>query len=118
LDRLGDRWSSQVVAALLDRPHRFGELRRELQPVTHKVLTQVLRSLERDGLVDRVVADDTLRTVTYSLTVLGEQLAGPLAVLRDWAQHHSLEVADAQRRFDSADAPASVTALRRRDHER
>lgn len=117
LDRLGDRWTSEVIPALLERPHGFGELRRRLG-VSHKVLTDILRALQRDGFVDRAVGTDNLRTVTYSLTPSGEDLVGPLAVMRDWTQQHSAGLVAAQQRYDQGDVPSSVTVLRQRDHER
>lgn len=117
LDRLSDRWTSEVIPALLERPHGFGDLRRRLG-VSHKVLTETLRALQRDGFIDRAVGTDNLRTVTYSLTSSGEDLIGPLVVMRDWAQQHSAGLAAAQQRYDQGDAPASVTVLRQRDHER
>ena len=53
LDRIADRWTALIVGLLAERTHRFGELRRSIEGISHKVLVQTLRSLERDGLVHR-----------------------------------------------------------------
>jgi DNA-binding HxlR family transcriptional regulator len=75
LHRIGDRWTALVVGVLAERPHRFGELRRRIGGVAQKMLTQTLRSLERDGLVSRKAFATVLVTVEYSPTPLGETLA-------------------------------------------
>ena len=92
LDRIADKWTSLIVGLLADRPRRFGELRRGVEGISQKMLTQTLRSLERDGLVLRTVCPTTPVTVEYSLTTLGRTLIGPLAAIRDWAEHHVEEV--------------------------
>ena len=55
LDRIGDRWTVLVVGVLSDGPHRFSELGRRVVGISQKMLTQTLRSLERDGLITRTV---------------------------------------------------------------
>lgn len=57
LDWIADKWTALVVGLLAERPHRFGELRRAIEGISQKVLTQSLRSLERDGIVSRKVFD-------------------------------------------------------------
>lgn len=86
LDRIADKWTALIVGLLAERPHRFGELRRGLDGVSQKMLTQTLRSLERDGLVHRRAEPTVPVTVEYSLTPLGETLIGPLGAVRDWAE--------------------------------
>ncbi len=88
LDRIADKWTALIVGLLADRPHRFGELRRGIEGISHKVLTQVLRSLERDGLVARRILEGVPAKVEYSLTATGETLIEPLAVIRRWAETH------------------------------
>jgi DNA-binding HxlR family transcriptional regulator len=85
LDRIADKWTALIVGLLAERTHRFGELRRSIEGISHKVLVQTLRSLERDGLVHR---RPLAPTVEYSLTPLGTSLVGPLASIRDWAEEH------------------------------
>ena len=53
LDRIADKWTALIVGLLAERTHRFGELRRSIEGISHKVLVQTLRSLQRDGLVHR-----------------------------------------------------------------
>lgn len=98
LHRLGDRWSVAVVLVLLDGPRGFNRLMAALPGVSHKVLTSTLRSLQRDGLVDRTVQVDGLLRVTYSLTALGESLREPLASLQAWSGAHHAEVTAARER--------------------
>ncbi|MFT4038345.1 MAG: helix-turn-helix domain-containing protein [Thermomicrobiales bacterium] len=98
LDRIGDRWTTLIVVQLAERPHRFGELRRAIDGISQKMLTQTLRGLERDGLVARRVLPTTPIAVEYALTPLGETLIAPLAAIHHWAETHvpSMEAARAQ----------------------
>jgi DNA-binding HxlR family transcriptional regulator len=96
LDRIADKWTALIIGLLDERPHRFGELRRSIQGISHKVLTSTLRSLETDGLINRRVMPTSPVTVEYSLTPLGKTLSGPLAAIRDWAEQHIDAVLDAR----------------------
>lgn len=106
-----DRWTPLVVAALEEGPMRFTDIRRRVGGVTPKVLTQTLRSMERDGLLTRVQTPGVPPRVDYGLTVLGESLREPVAMLRHWAQQHaeqvltSREVYDAEQRASGARVP-------------
>jgi DNA-binding HxlR family transcriptional regulator len=104
LHRIGDRWTALVVGVLAERPHRFGELRRRIDGVSQKMLTQTLRSLERDGLVSRRVEATVPVTVEYSLTPLGETLVPVLAAVRDWAEQHVPEVLAVRDEREDAEA--------------
>jgi DNA-binding HxlR family transcriptional regulator len=88
LDRIADKWTALIVGRLGQRAHRFGELRRGVEGISHKVLSQTLQSLERDGLVHRTVLPTKPPSVEYSLTRLGATLVQPLAAIRDWAERH------------------------------
>lgn len=88
LDRIADKWTALIVGRLAERPHRFSELLRAVEGVSQKMLTQTLRSLERDGLVRRVVKATVPVTVEYSLTATGRTLIAPLEAIRAWAEHH------------------------------
>jgi len=68
LDRIGDRWTVLIVGALWDGSARFSELRRRIEGVSQKMLTQTLRGLERDGLVRRTVYPEVPVRVEYTLT--------------------------------------------------
>lgn len=101
LNRIGDRWTPLVVGALAERPYRFGELRRRVDGVSQKMLTQTLRSLERDGLVSRTAFATVPVTVEYALTPLGETLIPVLAAVRDWAEEHVEEVLAARKQAET-----------------
>jgi DNA-binding HxlR family transcriptional regulator len=87
LSRVTSRWAVLVIGALEDGPERFGALRRRLEGISQKVLTDKLRDLEAAGLVSRRVVERPL-AVHYELTPLGRGLIEPLSVLRVWAQDH------------------------------
>ena len=97
-----DRWTPLVVVVLSDGPRRFSELRREVGSVTPKVLTETLRSMERDGLVVRSQTPGVPPRVDYELTELGRSLTGPLTALRDWVQDHAGQVLVHRERHDAA----------------
>ncbi|WP_307856504.1 helix-turn-helix domain-containing protein [Catenulispora pinistramenti] len=88
LDRIGDRWSVLVLTALSDGSVRFSELRRRIEGVSQKMLTQTLRGLERDGIVRRIVHPGVPVRVEYTLTDAGRLLREPLEALQDWAVTH------------------------------
>jgi DNA-binding HxlR family transcriptional regulator len=97
LDRVADKWTALVIGLLAERPHRFGELRRRIDGISQKMLTQTLRSLQNDGLVDREAYATVPVTVTYSLTPLGLTLIQPLASIREWAESHIEEMLAARK---------------------
>lgn len=101
LDRLGDKWTVVALRALESGPKRFGELRRALSGVSQKVLTELVRSLERDGFFSRHVINVTPLRVEYRLTPLGESLAALLSGMRDWARAHMHEIQRERDRFDA-----------------
>jgi DNA-binding HxlR family transcriptional regulator len=106
LDRIADKWTALIVGLLAQRPHRFGELRRGVAGISHKVLSQTLQSLERDGLVLRTPRATVPPTVEYSLTSLGRTLDQPLAGIRNWAEQH-IEAVQAARDAYAPPAPAA-----------
>ena len=100
LDRIADKYTVLVIAFLQDRPKRFNELQRMITGISQKVLTQTLRSLERDGLVTRTIYAEVPPRVEYALTPLGNTLTEPLAALRDWAESYIETVIAAQNEYD------------------
>lgn len=100
LDRIGDKWVVLVVCALRDGPQRYSELRRRLAGVSEKMLTQTLRSLERDGLLDRAVTAGVPPRVDYTLTDLGRSLLTPIEVLKSWAETNMECVHAAREAYD------------------
>lgn len=81
---------------------RFGELKAMIQGVSPKVLAQTLRSMERDGLVERRVTASIPPRVDYELTALGTTLIEPMTALRHWAQDNMQAVLEARERYDAA----------------
>ncbi len=100
LDRIGDKWTVLVLGLVCDRPRRFNALRRDIEGLTQKMLSQTLKALERDGLVTRTVLPTAPVSVEYAVTPLGRTLAATLDGLRHWAGDHIGEVVGAQRRYD------------------
>jgi DNA-binding HxlR family transcriptional regulator len=98
LDRIADKWTCLVVYALADGPRRHGELRRAIQGISQKMLTQTLRSMERDGLVQRTVIDVIPPHVDYALTPLGQTIITPLVAICQWAMEHLPELQAARAR--------------------
>jgi DNA-binding HxlR family transcriptional regulator len=101
LDRVADKWTVLILGLLARGPVRFNRLRREVEGVSQKVLSQTLKSLERDGLVSRRAFATVPVTVEYAITPLGETLAAAVDVLRLWAESSVEEVLAAQRRYDA-----------------
>jgi DNA-binding HxlR family transcriptional regulator len=101
LDRVADKWTVLVMGLLDGGPVRFNRLRREVEGLSQKVLSQTLRRMERDGLVARTAYPTVPVTVEYALTPLGRTLAGTVAPLRAWAESHIEEVLRAQRAYDT-----------------
>jgi DNA-binding HxlR family transcriptional regulator len=106
INRVGDRWSLLVLYALEDGTLRFQQLRRAVGGVSQKMLTQTLRTLERDGLVTRTVYASVPPKVEYSLTQLGTDLSEPVAAIRAWAYRHMDQIERAREDFDRAAAQA------------
>ena len=91
LERLAAKWRVLVIYALLGGPQRPAELRRRLPGITQKVLTETLRGMAADGLVERRILRETApQHIEYTLTDLGKTLEQPLAAICDWAARQSL----------------------------
>ena len=108
LDRVGDKWAVLILLLLRDGPTRFNQLRRTIEGISQKMLSQVLKSLERDGLIRRRAIATVPVTVEYSITPLGATLAGAVDPLRDWAERNLKEVSAAQRRYDALRKPMAA----------
>ena len=102
LDRVADKWSVLILLLLGQEEMRFNALKRRVEGVSQKMLSQTLRSLERDGLVSRTAVATVPVTVTYAITPLGSGLIGSLRSMIDWAETHIPDVAAAQRTYDGA----------------
>lgn len=97
---MGGKWKPVIVYHLKDRERRFGELRRLIPSASQKMLTQQLRSLERDGLVHREVFKQVPPRVDYSLTELGESIRPIYKQLDLWLSAHEGGIAQARTDFD------------------
>ena len=115
LDRISDKWVALVLAALgtggpypgedcagEPRSMRYSELSRRLAGVSQKMLTQTLRSLERDGMLTRTVTPTVPVTVTYELTDLGSSLQDVMRGIKLWAEAHMDEVIANRETYDTA----------------
>lgn len=102
LSRVGDKWSLLVVGLLHDHPLRFTELQRRVDGISHRMLTQTLRNLERDGLVSRRAYPEIPPRVEYAATELGRSLAEPVLGLVGWAAANHEEITAARETYDAA----------------
>lgn len=100
LDQIANKWSMMCMA-VLDEPRRFNEIKRRLQGVTQRVLTQTLRKLERDGMVERRVLPTSPVGVEYSVTPLGESLREPFGRLYDWTVTNAESIRRNQLAYDA-----------------
>jgi DNA-binding HxlR family transcriptional regulator len=102
LDRVGEKWAMLLLIALAARPRRFNELKRAIPDVSKRMLTQTLRTLERDGLVTRHVFPTKPPSVEYRLSPLGTSLLQPLGELIGWAERNYEAIQHTRARFDGA----------------
>jgi DNA-binding HxlR family transcriptional regulator len=86
IELIGKRWTGAIVCALTERPLRFGELAKAVPGLSDRLLSQRLRELEEEGLVEREVEPDSPVRVTYSLTRGGTELRPVIDELRAWAR--------------------------------
>ena len=114
IELVANKWRIAVLHLLTPGPLRTGDLQRGLVDVSPKVLTQTLRSMERDGLIERTVFAVVPPRVEYQLTEMGRSLLEPLRDLCLWARANSGARDVARRRFDQTTRPTDVTPGRRR----
>jgi DNA-binding HxlR family transcriptional regulator len=93
LDHLTSRWAVLIMSALLHRPHRYHELRTVVEGVSDKMLSQTLRILTADGLIERTVVAGQPIEVTYALTDRGRSASAALQPILDWIRSHAEEIA-------------------------
>ena len=105
VDVLANKWTLYVLGLLRHsgRPLRFTELRRRIEGVTQKSLTQALRNLERDGLISRTVYPTIPPRVDYALTDLGVEAGTLTAAIADWSLANASRVVAARAAYDTAD---------------
>ena len=102
LEQIADKWSVLIIAVLKREPLRFNEIRRRIEGITQKSLTQALRRLERNGIVSRTVLPGSPIAVEYEVTALGRTLDKPFAALYAWTLNHLPQVEAARAAFDGA----------------
>ncbi|MGI8335106.1 winged helix-turn-helix transcriptional regulator [Actinomadura scrupuli] len=101
LDRIGDKWSLYVISLLAEGTKRFGELKREADGISQRMLTVTLRGLERDGIVTRTMYPVMPPRVEYALTDLGRDLLGAVAPFIAWLNAHVPEIEAARQEYDT-----------------
>lgn len=99
MGRIGGKWAIYVIIALTEKSMRFSELKRGIEGISQKMLTQTLRELEQDGLVTRTVTPSIPPRVDYELTQLGRELQEPLAAVGAWTHRNRDAVVAARQRY-------------------
>ncbi|MGW7335657.1 winged helix-turn-helix transcriptional regulator [Streptomyces sp. NPDC054808] len=98
---VANKWALLIIEALGERTLRFSEVRGEVEGISHKMLTQNLRMLERNGLVHRTVHPTVPPKVEYTLTEPGRALRATVDAICDWTQRHLGHIEGARERFDA-----------------
>lgn len=101
LTALADKWTCLLVDALQAGPVRFGGLRRKLDGITQKSLTQALRTMERNGIVIRTLYPSIPPRVDYELSPLGDSVVTLMAGIKHWSEEHVEEIVAARERYDT-----------------
>ncbi|NRB40600.1 MAG: helix-turn-helix transcriptional regulator [Pseudomonadales bacterium] len=104
LELIGDKWSLLILYVLNERPFRFNELKKVVGKISQRVLTQRLRTLERDGYVSRTVYPVSPPKVEYALTDLGLSLLMPLSQLEQWSRASYQQVQGNREKYDKENA--------------
>jgi DNA-binding HxlR family transcriptional regulator len=110
LELVGGKWTVQVVWTLWEGPRRFSEIRRDLPGISQRILTLALRTLERDGLIRRLVTPTIPPRVDYELTELGKSLGERIRPLAEWAFENRPAIETARGHFDARSQKALAEA--------
>ncbi|MEV7806079.1 helix-turn-helix domain-containing protein [Microbispora sp. NPDC088329] len=97
---IANKWALLIIESIGDRTRRFSELRDEIEGVSHKMLTQNLRMLERNGLVERTVHPTVPPRVDYTLTEPGRALRAVVDGMCDWTHRYLGDIEASRGRFD------------------
>lgn len=100
LEQVANKWSVLILTVLCTQPARFNAIKRRLDPITHKALTEALRRLERNGLVSRRVIASSPVAVEYAITPLGRTLQAPFVALVTWAREQGAAIELARQAYD------------------
>lgn len=110
LDCIADKWSVLIIHRLAAGTLRFAQLRRSVDGISQKVLTNTLRTLERDGIVTRRIYASVPPKVEYSLTCLGQSLCNLVAGICSWAELNIEQVQRARKVYDETPREESVSS--------
>lgn len=102
LEHIGNKWTVLILSVLCTQPARFNDLKRRLNGITHKALSEALKRLERNGLVSRKVLPTQPIGVEYTITDLGCSLREPFAALYNWSLANGSALKNAQRAYDES----------------
>lgn len=103
LELVGSKWSMLVICTLKNGPVRTGELRRTISGISQKMLTQTLRELERNGIIDRIDHKEVPPRVEYKLTEVGHSVGRLMKQMEHWIIDHYDYIMSSQQRYDSQD---------------
>lgn len=106
-DQIADKWSMMVLTVLEVRPQRFNAIKKMLEGVSQKSLTQTLRRLERNGLILRHVLATSPVAVEYEMSALGRTLLPAFCTLYRWTKENMADVEAARVAFDSSGGAAA-----------
>lgn len=106
LDSIGDKWSTLILMSLAAKALRFSAVRRAVPDISKRMLTQTLRSLERDGMISRHVFATKPPSVEYRMTELGESLLESISPLVEWTERSYPVVLRSRERFDALEGAA------------
>lgn len=104
LAAISTKWVTLVLTALAEGPRRYSALAHQIAGVSQKMLTQTLRGLERDGLLQRTVTPSVPVTVTYQLTGLGLTLLPVVESIKAWSEAHIEEIHSARCTYEQRPA--------------
>ena len=102
LEHIANKWTVLILSVLCTNPARFNDLKRRLDGITHKALSEALKRLERDGLVSRKVLPTQPVGVEYTITDLGGSLREPFAALYNWSLDNASAIQRAQSAYDAS----------------
>ena len=99
LDSVGGKWNTLMILGLADGPRRFSQLRRLIPDISQRMLTQTLRELQANGMIERTVFPTTPPSVEYRLSPMGRSILLPLSALVDWAMDNHPSIREARASF-------------------
>ncbi|KRB86375.1 HxlR family transcriptional regulator [Sphingomonas sp. Root710] len=105
LEQIANKWTVLILSVLCTQPARFNDLKRRLDGITHKALSDALKRLERNGLINRRVLPTQPIGVEYTITALGASLRDPFAALYSWSRANGMKLTEAQHAYDKSRTP-------------